>query len=410
MQRATRWPLAFSAGLAILVLSGGASAQDQNDKPDAKARNRSTLDDSIHRDLRGIIDHGASLYNQGDWNGCYRLWEGALMALRPVLGERRLRSWAKTIDTDAYGDALKSLQTQLGDRPQVKDVIEAGLTNARQAPQLYRRAFVLRVVLDQLRAETTSGVAAKPKKPEEDDRAIDLPEAKKKNLWERLGGEEGVTRIVDDFVNLTTKDPKVDFFRHNKVKLDADHIVKMKREFVEQISQATGGPLKYSGPDMKKVHQGMGITNEQFDAAVADLKKALEKNKVAAEDRKTILDAVAGYRKEIVQPKKEPQEKKEGKDAGGTGRIEGKVIYQGKPLGGGIITFFGRGVAVSASIAAADGSYALNRVKPGEYKISISTKGNAKIPQVPAKYSDPEKSGLSYSVQDGKQTLDIELK
>ena len=89
---------------------------------------------------------------------------------------------------------------------------------------------------------------------------------------------------------------------------NAEQIVKMKREFVEQISQATGGPLKYKGPDMKKVHKGMGITDEQFDAAVADLKKALEKNKVAAEDRKTILDAVENYRKEIVQPKKRGEE------------------------------------------------------------------------------------------------------
>jgi hemoglobin len=432
MQRKTRWPLVFSGCLAML-LSGGASAQDPDHKSDAKARDRSALHESIHRDLRGIIDHGANLYNQGDWNGCYRLWEGALMGLRPVLGERRLRSWAKTIDTDAYGDALKNLQSQLGNRPQLKDVIEAGLTNARQAPQLYRRAFVLRVVLDQLRAETRSAVAAKP---DDDNQAIASPEQNKKTLWGRLGGEEGVTRLVDDFVNLASNDPKVDFFRQNKVKLDADHIVKMKREFVEQISQATGGPLKYTGPDMKKVHQGMGITDKQFDAAVADLRKALEKNKVAAEDRKTILDAVERYRKEIVQPKKseekkseekkpdekKPQEKKEGKNAGDTARIEGKVTYQGKPLVGGWIDFFGKeeigedGEPISHSFSAriaADGSYALTRVKPGEYKISISTvsrRGKAKIPQVPAKYSDPEKSGLILTVRDGKQTYDVNLK
>lgn len=302
MQRKPRWPLAFSVCVAML-LSGGISAQDQRDKPDAKARDRSALDDAIHRDLRGIIDSGANLYNQGDWNGCYRLWEGALMVLRPVLGERRLRSWAKTIDTEAYSDALKSLQSQLGDHPPLKDVIEAGLTNARQAPQLYSRAFVLRVVLDQLRAETTSAVKAKPKKNTDDiDLAIPSTESKKK----------------------TPKQPE-------EKKLDEKE------------------------PDENK-----------------------------------------------------PQEKKEGKKADGTSHIEGKVTYQGKPLAGGIITFFGKDDAFSARIAV-DSSYELNRVKPGEYKITISTKGNAKIPQVPAKYSDPDKSGLTFTVHDGKQEHDIIL-
>jgi len=273
-------------------------------------------------------------------------------------------------------------------------------------------------VLDKVRADIDTDYPHRKKN--EKGQPVAEREPKANTLWERLGGEAGVTKIVDDFVNRTANDPKVDFFRRNKVKLDADHVVKMKRELVEQISQLTGGPLKYTGPDMKKVHKDMGITNEQFDAAAANLKKALEKNKVGPEDRKKILAAVESSRKEIVQPKQPEEKKSEEKKAtdkksednkpAGKASVSGKVVYQGKPVTGGIITFAGKnGLAIKAAVAA-DGTYVLNGVKPGEYKVGINTKVNPKIPQVPAKYNDPDKSGLTCNVKEGRQTLDLDLK
>ncbi|HTU19736.1 MAG TPA: hypothetical protein VMG10_16865 [Gemmataceae bacterium] len=413
MQRVTRWKMVFSACLAAVLLAGPAQAEDK--KLAAKALDRHTLDESIYQNLRGIIDHGADLYNQGDWNGCYRLWEGALISLKPLLDHR----------------------------PKLRQAIDGGLTSAAQDAMLWHRAWVLREVLDKIRSDIDADYPHRkkskegkpaPKTPVVTPKPEPKPEPEAAIMWDRLGGEPGVTRIVDDFVNLSTRDPKVDFFRHNKVKLDAEHVVKMKRELVQQISQLTGGPLKYTGPDMKKIHKDMGITNEQFDASVANLKKVLEKHKVGPEDRKKILAAVESSRKEIVQPKKpeekkpvqkkpdvkkpeekkpiekKPPEEKDGKEAAGKAHIDGKVSYQGKPQTGGIISFEGINGAVFSAVIAADSTYVVNRVKPGEYKVAINTKANPKIPQVPAKYSDPDKSGLTYTVTEGKQTFDIELK
>jgi hemoglobin len=298
MQPTTKYTMVFSTCLAMLMLTDAAKAQDN--KPTGKALDHA-LDESIYQSLRSLIDQGADLYNQGDWNGCYRLWEGALMMLKPLVGDRPLRSWVRTTHSEnaVYMDARKTLQSQLGDRPGLKEVIDTALATAQQTPQIYRRAFILRVVLDQVRAEIRPAKteAAKGPKPSS-------PPQAKKTLWDRLGGEPGVTKIVDDFVNLAAPDPKVDFFRGGKFQMTAEQVAKMKRELVEQISEASGGPLKYKGPDMKTVHKGMGITDAQFNALAADLKKALEKNKVAPEDIKKVLDAVDSYRKEIVEPKK----------------------------------------------------------------------------------------------------------
>jgi hypothetical protein len=53
----------------------------------------------------------------------------------------------------------------------------------------------------------------------------------------------------------------------------------------------------------------MGITDKEFDASVADLKKALELNSVKEAEAKELVEIVGTTRKDIVEEKKE--EKKE---------------------------------------------------------------------------------------------------
>jgi hemoglobin len=409
MQRAIKWSMLLPVCLAVVLAAGAARAQEE--KPAAAPRDRGSAEDQIYANLREVINHGADLYNSGDWNGCYRLWEGTLMTLKPVFANR----------------------------PKLRDAIDTGLANARQDPLLYRRAWVLRSVLDQVRAgikgETPPGT------PESKDQTpVVTPEPKKKTLWDRLGGEMGVTRLVDDFFNAVVADPKVDFFRGGKYKPEAGEIAKMKRELVEQVSQASGGPLKYNGPDMKKVHKDMGITNEQYDAVLGHLNKTLEKHKVAEDDKKAILTAANNYRKEIVQPKKpdedkkpvdkkpeekkpedkkpldkkpedkkpedkKPVEKKEEKKPAGTASIDGKVLFEGAPLKGGMIVFTSK-EGKAEGVIAVDGTYKVGKVSPGEYSVSID---GAKGAAVPARYKDPKTSGLSFEIKNGENRVDFNL-
>jgi hemoglobin len=380
MQQATKCKKVFSTLLAVLVLAGAA---DQEKRPNGKPLDRKTLDESIYQSLRSIINHGADLYNQGDWNGCYRLWEGALMSLKPMLDHR----------------------------PKLQETINDGLSKARQDPVLSQRAWALRPVLDKIRGDINADYPHKRKR-EASEPPLAAEEMKKKTLWDRLGGEPGVTKIVDDFVDLAAPDPKVDFFRGGKYKPTDAEVAKMKRQIIQQISQATGGPLKYTGPDMKSVHKGMGITQAQFDAAAADLKKALEKNKVAPEDVQKILDAVSSYRKEIVEPKKTEEKKREEKPAEkeekkpvGKASITGHVTLKGQPLKGGTVVFTSKEGKIEGKIAA-DGTYSVEGVKPGVYKVSVQgDKGVA----VPAVFNNPDTSALTYNVKDGKQHFDIAL-
>jgi hemoglobin len=371
--------LLISVFLAGSVLTGAVRAQDM--KPTEKSLDLTRAEETIYKNLRGVIDHGANLYNQGDWNGCYRLWEGALMTLKPLLDHRS----------------------------KLQAAIDTGIGEARKDPSLWHRAWVLRPVLDKIRADIRADHPQLAKREAASARIV-APKSSPKTLWDRLGGERGVTNIVDDFVELTALDPKVDFFRGGKYKPTNTEVAKMKRELVEQISEASGGPLKYKGPDMKAVHKDMGITDSQFHAAAANLKKALEKNKVAAEDVEKVISAVGRYRKEIVEPKekeeKKPAEKKEEKKPAGAASVQGHITFQGKPLTGGTIVLMSAQGNSGGDIKA-DGTYRVEGVKPGEYTVSVKGgKGDA----VPAKYGDPKTSGLMINVTAGTQSFDIDLR
>ena len=52
---------------------------------------------------------------------------------------------------------------------------------------------------------------------------------------------------------------------------------------------------------MKEVHQGMKITNAEFDASVGDLKVTLDKFSVGTEEQKELLSIIESTRTQIVE-------------------------------------------------------------------------------------------------------------
>jgi len=115
-----------------------------------------------------------------------------------------------------------------------------------------------------------------------------------KSLYDRLGGKDAITAVVDDFVANVAADKRINGFF---AKAD---IPRLKRNLVDQICQATGGPCTYTGKDMKTAHKGMGITDADFNALVEDLQKSLNKFKVPDKEQGELLGALAPLKPQIV--------------------------------------------------------------------------------------------------------------
>jgi hemoglobin len=113
------------------------------------------------------------------------------------------------------------------------------------------------------------------------------------SLYDRLGKKEAITAVVDDFVGNVAADTRINSFF---AKTDIPHL---KQMLVEQICQATGGPCQYSGKDMRTAHDGMNITEDQFNALVGDLVKSLDKFKVGDREKNELLGALGGMKGDI---------------------------------------------------------------------------------------------------------------
>lgn len=121
-----------------------------------------------------------------------------------------------------------------------------------------------------------------------------------KTLYERLGGKKSITAVVDEFVGRVAADNRINgFFKDTAA--DPKRLASFKKNLVNQICQATGGPCKYTGKDMKSAHAGMGISGGDFGALVEDLSGALDKFHVGDREKGELLGALGPMKSDIVE-------------------------------------------------------------------------------------------------------------
>jgi hemoglobin len=122
--------------------------------------------------------------------------------------------------------------------------------------------------------------------------------AAKKSLYERLGGIDAISAVVDEFIRVAGADERI-----NKKFAKTAQPERVRLHFIEQICMLTGGPCKYTGDSMKRAHHHMGLTEGEFNAGVEDLTKALDKFNVPAQEKGEFLTALGQFKKDIVEVK-----------------------------------------------------------------------------------------------------------
>jgi hemoglobin len=119
-------------------------------------------------------------------------------------------------------------------------------------------------------------------------------------LYKSLGGKKAIVAVVDDFVGRVAADDRINSF-FKATASDPKRLAKFKKNLVDQICEAAGGPCKYTGKDMKTAHAGMGIASADFDALVQDLVAALDKFSVKDGDKQALLGVLGPMKKDIVE-------------------------------------------------------------------------------------------------------------
>ena len=117
----------------------------------------------------------------------------------------------------------------------------------------------------------------------------------KKSLYERLGEKPAITAVIDQFVANVSNDKRIN------ERFATTDIPRLKKNLVDQVCMASGGPCAYTGRDMKTTHAGMRITTADFNALVEDLVASLDKFKVPEAEKKELLGILGPMKKDIVE-------------------------------------------------------------------------------------------------------------
>lgn len=126
--------------------------------------------------------------------------------------------------------------------------------------------------------------------------------APEKSLYERLGGKEGLTKVVDSFVKAILADAKV---KARFAKTKGARLEKFKQALVEQLCTVTGGKESECNyqKDMREVHKNMKIREDEWNALVSDLRLALDEHKVPEAAQTDLLALLGPMHDAIVTAK-----------------------------------------------------------------------------------------------------------
>ena len=107
-------------------------------------------------------------------------------------------------------------------------------------------------------------------------------------LFERLGGEAGISSIVDDTVDAHMENPAISA-RFLLFKDQPERLATIKKHTIDFFMMGSGGPANYSGRDMITAHTGMNINPTEYMHAIDDILLALDKNNITEDAKKDVL-------------------------------------------------------------------------------------------------------------------------
>ena len=113
-------------------------------------------------------------------------------------------------------------------------------------------------------------------------------------LYERLGSWDGIEQIVADTIANHQKNPAI---AHYFADVDT---AKLAGHVAAFFAAGTGGPSKYEGRDMTTTHATMGLSDADFDSAVADVILALDQNGIGDAEKTEVAAILESLRPAVM--------------------------------------------------------------------------------------------------------------
>src|SRR5262249_41126694 len=125
----------------------------------------------------------------------------------------------------------------------------------------------------------------------------------KKSLYDRLGGVGPISVVVDEFINRLVVDATLNknpAIKEARARVPAPYL---KFHVTAMVCEATGGPCKYTGRDMKTSHAKLNISEKDWDEMAKVFKAVLDKFKVPEKEQQELFAIVGTTKADIVVAK-----------------------------------------------------------------------------------------------------------
>lgn len=118
------------------------------------------------------------------------------------------------------------------------------------------------------------------------------------SLYERLGGYDAIAAVTSDLLPRLQGDKQLGRFWHHR---GEDGIAREKQLLIDFLCFSAGGPVYYTGRDMKTSHKGMKITDGDWSIFLGHLNATLSAFKVPKTERDEVLAFIQSTKADIVE-------------------------------------------------------------------------------------------------------------
>lgn len=118
------------------------------------------------------------------------------------------------------------------------------------------------------------------------------------SLYERLGGYDAISNIIDGFLQRMFADPQVGRYF---VGMGTDTRERLRQKNKLLMCKNTGGPCKIINRDMKRTHEGLSITYSDWNVAVTHLTQTLQSLKIKEQEQGELLHLIGSLQAKIVE-------------------------------------------------------------------------------------------------------------
>ena len=120
----------------------------------------------------------------------------------------------------------------------------------------------------------------------------------KKTLYERLGGYDAICAVANDLLPRLQADSRLARFWQHR---GEDGIKREKQLLIDFLCASAGGPMYYTGRDMKTSHKGMKISEADWSAFLGHVNATLDAFKVPQAERSEVVAVVQSTKRDIVE-------------------------------------------------------------------------------------------------------------